>query len=44
MNLEETIRRILKEEIEKYIDEEDELEEYARTLKNARRQGIGIVF
>ena len=44
MNLEEIIKRILKEEIEKHFHEEDELEEYARTLKNARRQGIGMRF
>ena len=34
MNLEETIKRILREE----------LEEYSRTLKNARKQGSGLRF
>jgi hypothetical protein len=44
MNLKESIIRILREETEKYLDKEDELDEYARTLKNARRQGAGLRF
>jgi hypothetical protein len=46
MNLQETIRRILREEFEnKYnTSMDEEVSEYARTLKNARQQGVGLRF
>jgi len=46
MNLQETIRRILREEFENKYDTsmDEEVSEYARTLKNARQQGVGLRF
>jgi hypothetical protein len=46
MNLQETIRRILREEFQNKYDTsmDEEVSEYARTLKNARKQGVGLRF
>ena len=46
MNLQETIRRILREEFENKYDTsmDEEVSEYARTLKNTRQQGVGLRF
>jgi len=48
MNLQESIRRILREELAsrevESIESNDELDEYSRTLRNARKQGTKLRF
>ena len=45
MGLRETIKRILKEELaSRQVETNDELDEYSRTLRNARKQGTKLRF
>ena len=44
-NLQESIRRILREELEsRQVETNNELDEYSRTLRNARKQGTKLKF
>lgn len=45
MGLKETIKRILREELaSRQVETNDELDEYSRTLRNARKQGTKLRF